>query len=1301
MAVWEDDFNNSSLDSTKFDTSVGGSGTAVEGTEYVTISAPAAADAALLRLKSPYTIPTSMIPGFFIAVKARCSALSTNDVFHHLVLKRAASVPTVAAKATFDSGVNFAVTQRSDGKWCLMAYFDGFGTYYWNGTNQWIVNTPQWLNGTLDRHHIVRFWLNADRKFKIEILTGDGSQVIHTSDWIASSYQPSDATWIMVGKPYTATGTCAAIIDWVKWGNEYLSEGYYSGQNAAGQWDIGRAVTLDHGRHWTPVPSGVLGGSNFRTGFQAGEYVTHITDPSLVYHNDYRYLAVAHFNSNTSKYSISMFYIAAGTDPEVGTWTRCGTAAKIAPGGSGAPDENGCFAPMLVFDGSFGITGERWRCYYTGLNAAGQSTLCVAYIDTFSGSTWTKDGANPVLALGQGSVFDATAVRGSDYYHDVKEGIVRFFYGGGSSGADKLSGGVGRLDQLDPTIVARAQPTACIDRLSSVTSAITTLGSGSEAATVADSTVFQVKDWIILIASNGTTFQFNRVEAIPDTTHLTMSYPASADFGSGIVRHAYWGSVIPCNTQLWRFTYRSWPMVGNHKDANGDTLSAQGYAEGTTYAGMTLDRKSDQMLPMGMSGSWSARSVRGLRDIQRTLHWGFFYPVTDNTGLSYTVIMMGGYGVLSDGTQVVTVQERTLAPATNIVLYTSQDAGVTWQKVFTVYSGETTAGWYCDIIGNKMYFTRSVPTVNNPSQLYRVDYNPATLTFSLGVTAATIVAGHASYWYYNHGARYAVEPSTSPTPGRLWTGVRLYVNGDGRAIFKTYYSDNDGASWTFSKEHDGYSAYSPCMRVICLEKNTIVFWGRTGLNYSQISYNYRLHTAGPTSWVGGQYDLVAGIGGSWTYTAPAWCDAQPMEETPAKNALLVFTYHGDGASSMVNASRFSEDAGGTLTRVQIDGVAVGRTILGSSYPQISRRTNGWKVYYFHMEQMMWIRYKDILPSSNSFSGAAWGTMYTPEPGVLGPSNLTTVPVMAQAYNADAHCLAMSFGVSPTDALSYAVAVMPYRNPAGPAVQIRRLIPAPMEFLGGVGKTVGIPEEQLAGASATLTVDIEARPETTITVGVDLPLESLLGAPSRYMQACVEWEGALQLNLIAAIPMESAGILDRVTTIAVESVEGLGRIIEANLEGLEGVGRRVDIPREYSGALSLVRVRGLEIEAKGAMSRLVAIPVEAAGMIVLGAVKGMQVETWLKLAQRKQIEVEADGIVNGLYDTWNVYQKLSEMVLDEWTVIPMAVTVDFTETWRVISARNMDFIDMWRVLPQQIVTLFSNDIQLPSATMEKT
>lgn len=95
------------------------------------------------------------------------------------------------------------------------------------------------------------------------------------------------------------------------------------------------------------------------------------------------------------------------------------------------------------------------------------------------------------------------------------------------------------------------------------------------------------------------------------------------------------------------------------------------------------------------------------------------------------------------------------------------------------------------------------------------------------------------------------------------------------------------------------------------------------------------------------------------------------------------------------------------------------------------------------------------------------------------------------------------------------------------------------------------------------------------------------------------------------------------------------------------------------------------------------------------------ETLTDLAWVADIPVEWFGLWLAIVDSWTVLQKLSEPFMDEWHVVATALDDrSFQDAWDVKVLLGAQFPDSWRVLPQEIVTLFNSDIQLPKATVDK-
>jgi len=72
----------------------------------------------------------------------------------------------------------------------------------------------------------------------------------------------------------------------------------------------------------------------------------------------------------------------------------------------------------------------------------------------------------------------------------------------------------------------------------------------------------------------------------------------------------------------------------------------------------------------------------------------------------------------------------------------------------------------------------------------------------------------------------------------------------------------------------------------------------------------------------------------------------------------------------------------------------------------------------------------------------------------------------------------------------------------------------------------------------------------------------------------------------------------------------------------------------------------------------------------------------------------------LVDTWDVQVLLSEPFLDIWDVLPALQAFEFLDEWDVAAAQGVEFVDIWDVIPGEVVTLFGEDIQLPTATVDK-
>jgi hypothetical protein len=163
------------------------------------------------------------------------------------------------------------------------------------------------------------------------------------------------------------------------------------------------------------------------------------------------------------------------------TWTKQGSAAILPHAGtSGAPDENGCSAPLLLWDAERG----QYVLYYLGLTGTGYETgtktLCVATSTSLTG-TWTRRGAAIATAAGtwrSNAVWHPSIVE--------RNGVWYLFFNATNGSNVETIGYATAPNILGPWTVDDDH------------SPLVGTGSGWEAATVGDPSVRRVGDlWVM------------------------------------------------------------------------------------------------------------------------------------------------------------------------------------------------------------------------------------------------------------------------------------------------------------------------------------------------------------------------------------------------------------------------------------------------------------------------------------------------------------------------------------------------------------------------------------------------------------------------------------------------------------------------------------------------------------------------------------------------------------------------------------------------------------------------------------
>ena len=588
---WVDQFNDSSLDSGKFGTSVAGAGAVAEGTDYASITmGTATGDAGLIYLQNQ--IDQSKGESFSYKIRAASGV----DPFL-LYIVNGASAPVVNTYANVSANERIFIYFHTDNKFYII-YIDTSGTAHWWTGSAWST-TQTGITGVLNQWYVFQF-IHTTTQWKIVILTGDGSREFVHTDWVnLSSLKSSYANlWLAFGDPYTSHYYSNVDVDHFYFGNDALQESFYNGYHSP-SYAVGRAISYDLGLTYVHDPKTAV---IVKGAFQGGENCDQVKDQYVVKDGSTYYMLVAHHDSSTGYWSISCFTSSDGQ-----SWTRSGTAGKLTPGAGGTPDEHGCTFPVFVKDNSEADSAKRWKVYYGGINASGVYTICYAYAAAPTDSSYTKYGSNPVLGVGAGGDFDDNLVYPSAL---IADGLtLRLYFAGGNDAGGFAQ--AGEATSTDWVTWARVQTTPVLARRSSVTTGITTLTSGSTAATVTATAAFTAKEWVYLSNSGESSYELNRIESITDGTHLVLSYPTGASYSSGKIKSAWFGAVNIRAVAKVGSIYYAWPVNYDHKDNAGGDLEVTGYATGSAHDTWTY-QLGVISLPLGVSGDWKDLSAENL-----------------------------------------------------------------------------------------------------------------------------------------------------------------------------------------------------------------------------------------------------------------------------------------------------------------------------------------------------------------------------------------------------------------------------------------------------------------------------------------------------------------------------------------------------------------------------------------------------------------------------------------------------------------------------------------------------------------
>jgi predicted GH43/DUF377 family glycosyl hydrolase len=437
-------------------------------------------------------------------------------------------------------------------------------------------------------------------------------------------------------------------------------QAFYNGGTSGSSYSIGQAYSID-GVYWqrdatnpliTPV---------------AGTWEANVCkDPWAVIVNNIIYLYYAGWRSSTNRFQIGLAISKDGGK----TYTKYSSNPIIANGGAGTVDERRAVFPTVIYDTTETNAAKKWKMWYAGRNASDQENIAYAY--SADGITWTKVGQ--VLTLGTAGQFDDTVLQPSDV---KKIGSTYYlFYGAAtvSGGRNLFSEGLATFTDPEGTYTKQGQVlTGLPTKVQNLTA--NTL-SGSAVATVADTSIFEVNEYV-LIADTDTEPLVTRISSIDSATQITLRDAVTANIttaNSGAIRSVFsWsiaGRSVFWENGHWTMAITAYqvfsdqPSIGPSAYLNELTGWAYNYNDNPTGS-WTIDIKRGIALEP-MSAGWETISAENFSVIPLRFGSSVFNSKNTDTKVM-NLILDGGGSAITAGVKLdiyiptqITINEVTL-----------------------------------------------------------------------------------------------------------------------------------------------------------------------------------------------------------------------------------------------------------------------------------------------------------------------------------------------------------------------------------------------------------------------------------------------------------------------------------------------------------------------------------------------------------------------------------------------------------------------------------------------------------------